>query len=202
MKETNEQLNEPQNPAPTDDTFHLDPEKLRLPQNFGAIIGGKKELTTILVRRPDPQVFIQINPNPAYRLTTAVLEVKEEREHYLVDKSLWDDLSTEIVLKCIYTGITRQGNPFLWLIRLPGSDGKLDSWNQSAHEIAAKAMSHWVRIVSNRQIGAYEFVQPSAKFSDPDWPPLSFKEILCLAFKERFIRDLTHPVLKKLRGEL
>jgi hypothetical protein len=179
----------------------LDLNRLRLPQNFGTIIGGKKGLTTVPVGRPDAQAFIQVHQGEDFEMSTAVLVVKEERETYLVEKHLWEELGSEIVLKHLYTTITRQGNLCIWPVSLPRTDGKIDSWSLSGHKIAIRAKGTWLRIISNQQVAAYEYIEPSERFPDPQWPAHSFLELLELAFGQRVIRDLSHPVVKKLRGQ-
>lgn len=42
------------------------------------------------------------------------------------------DLMGEIVPKMLFTAVDRQGVPFLWPVRSPTEDGRLDAWNQSA----------------------------------------------------------------------
>ena len=54
------------------------------------------------------------------------------------------------------TAINRQGVLFLWPIRLPGADGKLDDWSRSAMDAADEAKSRWVRITANMSLGAYD----------------------------------------------
>ena len=39
------------------------------------------------------------------------------------------------------TAINRQGVLFLWPIRLPGADGKIDDWSRSAMDAADEAKS-------------------------------------------------------------
>ena len=104
-----------------------DLSKLRLSQDFASTIGVKKALLTVPVRKPTRQQFIRVHPDEGYRLETAVLELKEEGETYLVDKPLWPELPGELVPKVLFTTIDRQNNVFLWPIRLPGEDGRLDS---------------------------------------------------------------------------
>jgi hypothetical protein len=36
--------------------------------------------------------------------------------------------------------------------------------------------------------------------SEPEWPDVSFQEIIRLAFRDRLITSLNHPVIKRLRG--
>ena len=192
-------------------TVHPDPfsnlEGLRLSQDHLEAVGLRKQLMTVPVRKPSKEWFVRVHPGSDYRLETAVVELKEEGEIYLVDKSLWPELASESTFhyKAFFTAISRPGNvPFLWPVRMPGEDGKLDSWNESATEIATSiATKEWTRCVSNRHLGAYEPQIASASYSwgEPQWPDLPFNELLRLAFKNAFINTLDHPVLRRLRGE-
>jgi hypothetical protein len=177
-------------------------ETLRLSQDFEKMAGVRKKLVTVPVRRPDRQSFVRVHPDPAWRLDTAVLELKEENETYLVAPELRSELSGEIVAKTLFTATTKQGMPFLWPVKLPAPDGRLDSWNESAAEAARLAMRNWVRIAANRQLGAYEVYEPTGNFPEPEWPDVTFQELVGLAFKTRFIRTWDDPVLRKLRGEV
>ena len=61
-------------------------------------------------------------------------------------------------------------------------------------------MKSWVRVKSNMGLGAYEIFEAEGSIPDPIWPELSFDAILRIAFKDRMIRSLDHPVVKRLRG--
>jgi hypothetical protein len=50
-------------------------------------------------------------------------------------------------------------------------------------------------------LGAYS-VFYADNLPDPDWPALSFRDLLRIAFKDQFIQTLDHPVLRQLRGEV
>lgn len=173
---------------------------LRLSQDFAAQIGVRKALTTIPVRKPDRQWFVRVHPDPAYRLETAVLELKEDNETYLLAPQLRAELPGEIVAKVLLTAITRQGNPFLWPIRLPDEMGKLDEWNRSAAEAAKLAEGQWIRLAANRTLGAYETFVATGDLPEPEWPDKPFQELVRIAFRDRYIDSLDHPVVKRLRG--
>ncbi|MHC4402523.1 MAG: hypothetical protein ACYTG0_22905 [Planctomycetota bacterium] len=181
----------------------FDPARLRLSQDFAANLGVKKALLTVPVRKPAKEWWIQTHPDDAYRIQTAVLELKEDRETYLVDPSLWSELATESTFgpRAIFTSMTRQGALFLWPIRLPGPDGKIDDWNRSALEAADMARGRWIRVAANMHVGAYDVWESSADLPDPNWPDTPFSELLRVGFKDKFIDTLEHPVLKRLRGE-
>jgi hypothetical protein len=182
----------------------FDPARLRLSQDFATTLGVKKLLLTVPVRKPAKEWFIQVHAGEEYRLQTAVIELKEDREMYLVDRTLWAELATSEATfgqRAIYTAANRQGTVFLWPIRLPGSDGKLDEWNISALDAAQRAAGNWVRIAANMNLGAYDVFEARAELPDPEWPAESFHDLLRIAFKNKFIDSLEHPVLKRLRGE-
>jgi len=183
-----------------EDLFDL--EKLRLSQNFAETVGVKKKIITVPVRKPHRQSFVRVHPDESWRLETAVLEVKEDRETYLVDPVIWPELPGEIVPKVLFTTINRQGVVFLWPVRLPGEDGRHDAWNQSALEAATLATTQWVRVVANMSLGAYEVFEATGNLPEPEWPDIGFKELLEIAFKDKFIQSLDHPVIRSLRGEL
>lgn len=188
--------------APKETSNPFEPANLRLTQNFGASTGVKKLVTTIPVRKPNRQDFVRTHPDPAYRLETAVLELREERETYLVIPDLWPELAGELTPKVLFTTINRQSVLFLWAIRMPGEDGKLDDWNASALEAAGLARDTWIRVSANMSLGAYDIYQASADLPDPEWPDLPFGKLLEIAFRGRFIDTLDHPVLRRLRGEV
>jgi hypothetical protein len=98
--------------------------------------------------------------------------------------------------------VSRQGVPFLWPIRLPGEDGKLDSWSQSAMDAAEAAKSSWVRITANMGLQGYEFLSATAQLAEPDWPDLGLGKVLEIAFRGKLIDSWDHVVLRRLRGEI
>jgi hypothetical protein len=190
----------PASPAP--DPF--DPAALRLSHDFSTSLGVKKALLTIPVRKPDKSWFVRVHPADDYSLQTAVIELKEDRETYLVAPQLWPALAAESTFspRALFTAVNRQGVLFLWPVRLPGADGKIDAWSQSALEAAQLARNNWVRVAANMALGAYELFQATGELAGPEWPDKPFRELLKVAFKDRMITALDHPVLRKLRGEV
>lgn len=77
----------------------------------------------------------------------------------------------------------------------------MDEWAHSALAAAKLAMKDWVRVVPNTNLGAYEANLAMAPLPEPEWPNVSFQEIMKIAFKDRFIQTKDHPVLRQLRGE-
>ena len=182
----------------------FDVANLRLTGDFAAAVGVKKALLTVPVRKPDKSWFVRVRPGDEHQFSTCIIELKEDRESYLVSQTLWQELAGESTLKPmgLFTTMSRQGVLFLWLAKLPGADGKIDEWSRSALEAAKLAETSWVRVQANMSLGAYECYTASGQIPEPTWPEVSFQELLRVAFKDRLIDSMNHPVIRKLRGEV
>jgi hypothetical protein len=193
--------NTPSPPSPPDP---YDPARLRLTQDFATAAGVRRVHAIIPVRKPANTWFVRTHPDEAYRLETAVLEIKEDRETYLVAPEIRPELVAEPAFspRLLVTAVNRQGVPFVWPIRLPGPDGRIDSWSQSALEAANDARDAWVRVSANMGLGGYEISVAPAQHAEPIWPDLPFAKILEIAFRDKLIDRRDHPVLRRLRGEV
>jgi len=185
-------------PTTPPDPFDLN--ALRLDQTFVESAGVKKLLTTVPVRKPNPQDFVRVHPSPEYRAAFAVIELKEDREVYLLTPSIARELAGEFVMVMVFTGINRQGVVHLWPVRLPAPDGRVLEWHRSAADAADMATRRWIRIKANMSLGAYEIVE-AATTAEPEWPAVSFQELIRIGFRDRLVDRLDHPVIKRLRGE-
>jgi hypothetical protein len=177
----------------------FDPRKLALGQDFVTMVGTKKEVMRVPIQRPTSQVFFSPHPDPKWRIQVAVIELREDRENYLVVPALLEELQSEWVPKTLVACQTRQGAHFFWPIRLPGQDGRIDTWNEAAMRIASTYGNRWIRLMSNKDVGAYDVVEPITPFPAPTWPD-SPDELMAKAFRDRVIDTLDHPVVKRLRG--
>ena len=100
----------------------------------------------------------------------------------------------------LFTTITRQGVIHLWPVRLPTPDGRRNIWHHSAMEAAQLAMTRWVRVKANMALGAYEISEAASTIPDPTWPPVTFQELLRIAFRHQYVDSINHPVVDRLRG--
>ena len=187
----------PTNPAP--DPFDL--ASLRLNPSFVETAGVKKLLTTVPARKPSPQDFVRVHPSPDYRENFAMIDLKDDREDYLVRPEILPNLAGEVVYKTIFTATNRQGVVFLWPIRLPAPDQRKSEWPRSARNAAEKAMDKWVRVKANMSLGAYEIIVGEKIVAEPVWPELSYQELVRIAYRDRMIATLDHAVVKRLRGQ-
>ncbi len=181
------------------DPFSLD--RLRLSQDFRSMANVRKVITTVPCRKPNRYDFVRVHPGEGYRMETIIFEDKMNRDVYLVDPELREELANESFAACLLTAITKQGNVFLWQVRLPGEDGRSNSWNDSALAASRIAERSWVRMSANMSAGSYDTHEAVGDLGEPNWPDSSFQELLRICFKDRFIQDRDHPVLRELRGE-
>jgi hypothetical protein len=186
-------------PAPAPDPFDL--ASLRLNPSFLETAGVKKLLTTVPARRPSPQDFVRVHPAPEYRENFAMVDLKDDREDFLVRPEILPELTGEVVYKTLFTAINRQGIVFLWPVKLPAPDDRKTEWSRSAREAAEMAMGRWIRMKANMSLGAYEITVAESVMADPVWPDLSFQELVRIAYRDRMITSFDHAVIKRLRGQ-
>jgi len=165
---------------------------------FGAAV---PVLAEVQVSRPDKTSFVRVHPDPAYRMEAFILEVK--RESYLIKPGLEEQLSNEPAMsrKLLVLAVDQDGTVVLWPIRLPGDDGRIDSWNAAAAEAAKRAMTEWIRLKPNQRVGRYDVSSAIDQSPVPKFPDLTLREINKIAFANKLIDSWDHPVLKRLRGE-
>jgi hypothetical protein len=190
----------PRTPDESPPTTLFDLNRLRLDTDTAPV--ARKLLLTVPVRKPGKQEFIRVHPDPAWSLTTSTLTTADDRTTYLVDPDLRSALANDIAPTMLVGAVTRQGVFFLWPLKLPSSDGRTLAWHTSALEAAEVAKTTWLKVTANMSLGAYEVHAAQGQLSEPTWPDVGFAQVIEIAFKEAYLRDSDHPVLRRLRGEL
>jgi hypothetical protein len=172
-----------------------------LPPGQEAVIATEKLLLNVPVRKPTRENWVRTSADMETWRAWPLIELKEDAEVYLVAQSLHAQLAGEpaFVAARLVPSVTDGGVAFFWPIRLPDASGKINSWHESARRAAEAARDRWVRIVANRALGGYDVM--TASFDrEPLWPKETQTELLKVAFRDRMIDSLDHPVVKRLRG--
>lgn len=189
------------NPTPKLPPDPFDPASLRINPNTAAgAVGVKRKLVTVKVGKPDKMEFCRVHPDPAFRIETAIVEDKTNRETYLVAPALWASLPDFITLVRLCVAVNRHGTTFLWQAKLPDPNGRPMDWHTSMLEAQELATKSWVRVQADMNAGSYAVFEATGNLPEPEWPELSLREILELAFKTRFIDSMNHPYLQELFG--
>jgi hypothetical protein len=178
-----------------------DPSRLRLDQDFITGAGVTKVLQ-IGRRKPQKQEYVRTHPILRFE-GAAILQLKDDNEYYFVAPHVAHELLDECFLATLVLTITKQGNCFMWPLRLPDPiTGRLDSWNRSALVAEQQARTRWTRMISNKDLQLYDRMLGSKKLAAPMFPQLTIGECLRIAFAEYLIDSLDHPVVRRLRGEV
>jgi len=179
----------------------FDINQFRADQNFGLHVQAKKKAVVVPVERPNRQSWICIHPDRTWRMPIFVLEDKENRRTYLVEKEIAPDVTEDLTLKLLVAYTTRAGNPALWTIRLPDEGGRIDTYNESALAIVEEYAGQWIRVLCDQNERSYSVLtSPPVELPVPKWPDGGFEWMFRAAFKGRIIKTTEHPFLLGLRG--
>jgi hypothetical protein len=189
----------PSTEDPLRDPDPFDPAALQVSPGFEAV-AVKPLVVAVAVRKPKGQEFVRVHPDPGYALEAAVIELQEERETSLVLPAMLEALADEVKLVRLHLAVARGGEVFFWPVPLPGPDGRRNPWHEAAERAALEARRRWVRVKANLAAGTYDVDAAAAEIGEPAWPDLPMSELLRLAFGERVIAGLDHPVVKRLQG--
>jgi hypothetical protein len=181
----------------------FDPANLRLGQDFTHTAGTKKLLTKVPVRKPHKHDFVRVHRDQNYRLEVALIELGDERDMYILDPSTARALPHLWMRAVLFTTINRQGVISLWPVKLPGSDGRINSWHESAREAAEIATEKWVRIEANQSLKGYDIIVAEGELAEPDWGELPvMKQLLAIAFRAKLVDSPQHAVIQRLHGRM
>jgi len=189
-----------QHAAAVPDPF--DPSQFAANSTIIGDAGVVKQLVVCPVRKPNKQEFVRVHPDPEYRLSAHILELKNEQETYLVPPEVAAALPGATRIVTLTLTVNRQGSAFLWPVPAPNPQGRENHWGPTARAAAAHAETKWVKVVSNMDQGSYDAFTAPGALGNPLWPKKSLRDLLALAFGETFIiRELGHPVIKRLLGQ-
>jgi len=179
----------------------FDPASLRLSQAISAGSGVEKLLLVMPVQKPPRQAFVRVQPDSEFRLAVALLELKDERETYVVVPDVAMQIPSEVKLVDLRLSVTQQGIPFFWPVPLPPIERNENSWSMTARTAAERAEKDWVRMIANMSAQSYEVHVAPAIATEPVWPTKSMAELLEIAFRNgKLIDTVDHPVVKRLLG--
>ena len=179
----------------------FDPATLRINSALTTGAGAKKLLLVVNAQKPPKQAFVRVHPDPDLRLPVALLDLKEEREVYVVAPDVAEQVPGEVKFVELRLAVTQQGTPFLWPVPLPPGERADNTWNITARTAAERAETAWVRLTANMGAQCYDVIVAQNAAVEPVWPERTMEELLKLAFgNSRLIDSLEHPVVQRLLG--
>jgi hypothetical protein len=155
--------------------------------------------TTIPVRKPGKLNFFRVHPDEEYRLYNVPVVEDDKRDTHIVAAELEvpEDLQRFVSNVNLVTCINPKGTLFLWPFKNSTND-----WSRSASRIVRRAVGEWVRLRADMDASCYRLETAPAELRaiEPEWPKMTFEEILNTAFEDKCIDSLDHPVIRSLRG--
>ena len=185
----------------------FDPDTMRLSQ--ATLKSSAKKLISNYTIRKTPRrgSFFRVHPDPAYQHITYVYLEKDEagldKDTYLITprfaEQLDDEYKNVMQSTILYLAKERHAEKaFVWRVGIPLDGTKDNQFWSSAREKADIAKTQWIRIATG--IGCYDHYEPKGAIPEPVWPEIPFGEILRLAFKNRVIDSMDHPIMQALAG--
>jgi len=175
-------------------------DSLKVNQNFTDMMQAERKIISCQVRKPKKQEWIRAHSNSDYQANLGLMEFGEEREIYAVSNDLIGSVD-DIYIAKVVAAINRQGTVFLWPAKQPMDGNRVMEWHRTAMIAQAEASKGWVNVRANRDSQSYDVRKPKIEFPELEWPTIDFEELIKLGFKDHYINDHNHPVLKQIRGE-
>lgn len=171
---------------------------LRLSQDYESLTDVKQVVTEVTIGKPNKQTFFRVHPE--WKAVYPLLELKAtmKSEYYIVAPNAATEIEDEVHPRILVPLITRDGRLYLWPLRV-GNGERLDNAASSSLAAMQVAKKKWIKLVWR----GHSFVTMAAKkdLSSPEWPDISFDEMLEIGFKDRVIDSPDHAVIKSLIGD-
>jgi len=183
----------------------IDLERVRARADQSIDLGVTTEYTMIPIRNPKPDEFFRCMPDGDYSMDAHILSLKTENEWYMIEPDILPEiqLESQLRVRTVYVCVTMNSTPFVTCIPQPDEMGKINPWHESGHRTMEEAKQCWVRRQADKANSGYIITKAmNAKLPDPKWPTMTLDELIGKAFDKFYIDDISHPVLRRLRGEM
>ena len=180
----------------------FDPSRFAMPSTGAEEFGTRKIRSVIPVSKPGKMEWVQLLDHPDFLLPgAAFLDLQDGGRLYLVVPEIAAQLTDDVKLVKLAPGLTRQDKLFLWPCPLIPSGATPNPWHTSHNDAFNAAKNGWIRMKSNRACSFYHIIEPEKIMPEPDWPDMSFADMLQIAFNDDHIVDRDdHPALRRLKG--
>jgi hypothetical protein len=205
---TQDNTNIPQQEPRSDGTKHagegiFDPARWKTPVDTRLDPNRKIKsaaFSKVDVRKPPADHYVRVHADPDFNGVFPLYADTEAKRYdpYLIAPEILGSLPPQARVNIkqvrLAVTVTDTGRLFLWYVAQTGSD-----WHESGDASILIAMSQWVKVISDGS--GYRHEYPEAALPDPNFPDWSFSEYLGRAFKDRYISDVDHEIIKRLAGK-
>lgn len=179
--------------------------KLKVSADYSQSIKAERHHLRMSCRKPGKTEWVHIDTRPDRSDVFWLYEDKHQaggkNELYLLDPAVVPLVGDEAFKATIYIAVNRQMDPFLWPCREPDEE-RVNEWHTTLQLAAEAAQEQWIRVRANMGVGGYEYYTLGADVvpADPVFPKETLEEMLELSFKDFYIQDADHIVVRKLEG--
>jgi len=181
----------------------LDLNELILPSDYAKDFQVKPLKGQLSIKKPGKETFIRTKPAEDW-VPVCAIEDKIGGSFYVVHPRLFGEPfiieESTVSKRLLAPAIDRNGDEFLWPLKMPEELGRVDHWADSAIDIARKAVDSWTRVFADMNAGKYRGLVAQGNLPEPNWSDESSRELVQRALKGRVINSMDHPVIKKLQG--
>lgn len=149
------------------------------------------------LRAPREAEWFKVRPGVERMVSTLALRESGTGDLYLVHEPPWSAVGSALVPVCLRAWTDRTGRMAVWSIDLPSPDAGPDSFLRI---ISVAAEREWCCFQDTPEGRRVIFSLSNDGMPEPEWPKVSFVDIVLLAFRDRKIMSLDHPVLRRGGG--
>jgi hypothetical protein len=173
-------------------------KSLRLSQDYESLTDVKQVITEVTIGKPNRQTFFRVHPEWKSVYPILELKVTMKSEYYIVAPDAATEIDDEVHPRLLVPVITRDGRLYIWPLRV-GNGEQLDQAAASSLAAMQVAKNQWIKLVwKGHSFGTFTAKKDPPS---PEWPEISFDEMLEIAFKDRIIDSPDHVVIKSLIGD-
>lgn len=154
--------------------------------------------TRIAINRPKRDEWITVRKGEEWVRAVWVIEEQQDldREIYIVTPALaTGELEADSRYAIMHLTVSSTGRLFWWCVKM-GKGSKRNHWAESALKATDKAKDGWIRVMAAHE--GYDVWEAKANMPKPQWPDMTPDELIQLAFGDRIIASLDHPVARRL----
>jgi hypothetical protein len=136
--------------------------------------------TRVHINKPRRDEWVTVRTGDEWRLATFTIEEADglDREHYIISNELAQtELADDARFTNLFLATSSTGRVFFWAVKM-SPNGRRNHWAESAQKAVEIAEGKWIRVIPASE--GYEI------------------ELIKLAFEDRIIDTMDHPVAKRL----
>jgi hypothetical protein len=166
----------------------------------------KREQLVIPEGRPK-DTFFRIDPRPEMQMPVSIFEYAPagqlSKDTYLLTPDVADYLGHRAKHAIIRVCMCRPAVMRLWAVKVPEVErGQPNGYVTSAWEALHVLEKLWACLVMNESRTGYDVLLAETQWPEPMWRDGSIASLIAKAYRGRFVDNLDHELIQKLRGRI